>query len=200
MVYGNHNGRSGVGIAYSRNPETGEPNLYGEYIRRGEGDDIVHTSDAPPPIQDLRFTNALALEQLGHYLQVLEQNYKDAQLVEFVIDDGRLSVLERKPIHKSPHATVRIAVDMVKSRILTEREAIMKVDPAQVRPAHLLVVYCTASLPFVLFHNCFNHDSDDIFPLSDAGSSACKRLQECDWRRQQGFCWGGVRPSGVLSS
>lgn len=137
MVYGNRNSRSGVGIAYSRNPETGENHLYGEYVRKGEGDDIIHAGQAPAPIQDLRFSNAQALEQIASYLLALEENYKDAQLVEFTIDDGKLYILERKPMNKSPHATVRIAVEMVKSRLLSEREAIMKVDPMQVRRLRL---------------------------------------------------------------
>ena len=105
MVYGNRNSHSAVGIAYSRNPQTGEHHVYGEYVRRGEGDDVLHTPHTPEPIQNLRFTNARVLEQIAHFLQLLENNYKDAQVVEFTIDDGQLFVLERRPAKKSPHAT-----------------------------------------------------------------------------------------------
>ncbi|CAE7456161.1 ppdK, partial [Symbiodinium microadriaticum] len=126
--------------------------VYGN--RNREGDDIAHTAQAPAPIQDLRFTNAHALEQIAHFLALLENNYRDAQLIEFTIDD------------------VRIAVDMVKCKLLSEREAIMKVDPLQ------MVYFLSPMIDPV--HTYANVDVLGIGSKSSAGAVSGKAVFTTD--------------------
>lgn len=131
MVYGSHNSLSGTGIAYSRNPETGENTVYGEYLSRAGGDDIILGPHLPKPLEVLEVHLGTEYTALHEYLKTLERSYKDAQVIEFTIDNGKLYILETKNAKRSPKAAVRIATEMVKDGIITQREALMKIEPHQ---------------------------------------------------------------------
>ena len=131
MVYGNMGDDSGTGVAFTRNPSTGEKKLYGEFLMNAQGEDVVAGIRTPQSIDQLRDTNQAAYDQFVAIADKLEAHYRDMQDMEFTIEKGKLFMLQTRNGKRTAHAALRIAVDLVESGTLTKREAIMKVDPKQ---------------------------------------------------------------------
>lgn len=129
MVFGNLNEISGTGVAFSRNPSNGEKEVFGEYLLKAQGEDIVAGIRTPEPISKLKEQLPEIYDQFIKLAKVLEDHNKDMQDIEFTIENGKLYLLQTRNGKRSPYAAVKIAVDMVKEGILTKEEAIMKVDP-----------------------------------------------------------------------
>ncbi|WP_373080121.1 pyruvate, phosphate dikinase [Fusobacterium varium] len=129
MVFGNLNDISGTGVAFSRNPSNGEKEVFGEYLLKAQGEDIVAGIRTPEPISKLKEQLPEIYNQFIKLAKVLEDHNKDMQDIEFTIENGKLYLLQTRNGKRSPYAAVKIAVDMVNEGIVTKEEAIMKVDP-----------------------------------------------------------------------
>ncbi len=132
MVYGNLNEFSGTGVAFSRNPSTGEDKLYGEYLINAQGEDVVSGVRTPENILTLKDKMPDIYEQFLHIAKQLEQHYHDMQDMEFTIENNKLYILQTRNGKRTATAAIKIAVDMVKEGLITKEEAILRVEPEQI--------------------------------------------------------------------
>ncbi len=132
MAFGNLGNDSGTGVAFTRDPNTGEKVLYGEYLVNAQGEDVVAGIRTPKPIADLRRDLPKAYAEFEKIAKRLELHYRDAQDLEFTIEKGRLYMLQTRSAKRTARAALKIATDMVKERLITKDEAIARVDPMQV--------------------------------------------------------------------
>ena len=130
MVFGNMGDTSGTGVGFTRNPSTGENHFYGEYLTNAQGEDVVAGVRTPQPIDRLEQEMPSVYRQLHTITKRLEQHYRDIQDFEFTIQDGTLYLLQTRNGKRTAQAAVRIAVDMVKEKLITEQEAVLRVDAA----------------------------------------------------------------------
>jgi len=130
MVYGNMGATSGTGVAFTRDPATGERRFYGEYLMNAQGEDVVAGIRTPQPIAKLARSSPQAWRELQAVQSMLERHYRDMQDLEFTIEDGRLFMLQCRAGKRTGFAAVRIAVEMVKERLITREEALLRIDPA----------------------------------------------------------------------
>ena len=130
MVFGNMGDTSGTGVGFTRNPSTGENHFYGEYLTNAQGEDVVAGVRTPEPIENLRQEMPEVYRQLHDITKRLEQHYRDIQDFEFTIQDGTLYLLQTRNGKRTAQAAVRIAVDMVKEKLISEQEAVLRVDAA----------------------------------------------------------------------
>lgn len=133
MVFGNFDECSGTGVLFTRNPLTGEAAPYGEYLARAQGEDVVSGRFTPRPLTALADCLPEAHEALLKAAGRLEQAGRDVQDIEFTIDRGRLYFLQSRAAKLSPHAAVRIAVDLVREGVIDEAEALRRVTPEHVQ-------------------------------------------------------------------
>ena len=131
MVFGNMGAKSGTGVAFTRNPSTGENKFYGEFLMNAQGEDVVAGIRTPEPIQDLKKHLPKAYKELVGIRNKLEKHYKDMQDIEFTIQEGRLFMLQTRTGKRTGLAAVKIATDMVKSRLITQKTALTRVEGAQ---------------------------------------------------------------------
>ena len=131
MVFGNLGDESGTGVAFSRNPATGENELYGEYLMNAQGEDVVAGIRTPQPIAELEKQNPEVFAQFVSICKKLENHYKDMQDMEFTIENGKLYMLQTRNGKRTAKAALKIAVDLVKEKMLTEKEALLMIDPTQ---------------------------------------------------------------------
>ncbi len=131
MVYGNMGNDSGTGVAFTRNPATGEKKLYGEFLMNAQGEDVVAGIRTPQSIDRLKEINPQVYDQFAKFATTLEKHYKDMQDMEFTIERGKLFMLQTRNGKRTAQAALRIAVDLVREGMVTKEEAIMKVDPKQ---------------------------------------------------------------------
>lgn len=129
MVFGNMGDNSGTGVAFTRNPSTGENKYYGEYLMRAQGEDVVAGIRTPKHLDDMKKELPEVYEELTSIFDRLEKEYKDMMDVEFTIENGTLYILQSRSGKRTGPAAVRIAVDLVSEKILTKEEAILKVEP-----------------------------------------------------------------------
>ncbi|MEE9525460.1 MAG: pyruvate, phosphate dikinase [Candidatus Woesearchaeota archaeon] len=129
MVYGNMGDSSGTGVCFTRDPSTGENKFYGEYLMNAQGEDVVAGIRTPLPISKLEACMPDVYKQLVEIYQNLEAHYKDMQDMEFTIQDGKLFILQTRTGKRTATAAVRIAVEMVDEKLITQEEALMRVDP-----------------------------------------------------------------------
>ncbi len=129
MVFGNMGENSATGVAFTRNPGTGEPEFYGEFLINAQGEDVVAGIRTPQPISKLKEIMPGPYEELLKIRKRLEQRYKDMQDIEFTIQEGKLYMLQTRTGKRTGFAAIRIAVDMVKEGLITDKEAILQVDP-----------------------------------------------------------------------
>jgi len=129
MVFGNMGATSGTGVAFTRDPATGRNVFYGEYLMNAQGEDVVAGIRTPQPISTLRKVNAKVYKQLVGIRAKLEKHYRDMQDVEFTIERGTLYMLQTRTGKRTAAAAVKTAVDMVKEGLITEKEAVMRVEP-----------------------------------------------------------------------
>ena len=131
MVFGNKGETSGTGVAFSRNPATGENKIYGEYLMNAQGEDVVAGIRAPQPISKLEEQNPKIYNQFVNIVNKLEKHYRDMQDMEFTIEDGVLYFLQTRNGKRTAQAALKIAVDLVNENMLSKEEAILKVEPKQ---------------------------------------------------------------------
>ncbi len=138
MVFGNMGQTSATGVAFTRNPSTGEKKLYGEYLLNAQGEDVVAGIRTPQPISQLVEELPTAYAQFKEITQLLERHYRDMQDVEFTIERGRLWMLQTRTGKRTGAAAVKIACDMVDEELIQPREAIRRVESGEVDAAFLL--------------------------------------------------------------
>ncbi|WP_304263133.1 pyruvate, phosphate dikinase [Kallipyga massiliensis] len=129
MVFGNMDETSGTGVAFSRNPATGENKLFGEYLMNAQGEDVVAGIRTPFPISHLEEDNPKVYKQFLETSERLEKHYKDMQDMEFTIQEGELFLLQTRNGKRTTSAAVKIAVDLVHEGMITKEEAILMVEP-----------------------------------------------------------------------
>ena len=131
MVFGNKGETSGTGVFFTRNPSTGENEFYGEFLMNAQGEDVVAGIRTPEPITALNRIMPQCYEQLVDIYTNVEKHYKDMQDMEFTIEDAHLYILQTRNGKRTGKAAVKIAVDMVKEGLITEQEAIMRINSDQ---------------------------------------------------------------------
>lgn len=132
MVFGNMGTDSGTGVAFTRNPSTGEKVLYGEYLLNAQGEDVVAGIRTPSKISRLQDDMPHVYEQFQQIAQKLEQHYRDMQDLEFTVEKGQLYMLQTRSAKRNAQAAVKVAVDMVAEGLISEEEAVRRVEPSQV--------------------------------------------------------------------
>jgi pyruvate, orthophosphate dikinase len=130
MVYGNMGDDSGTGVAFTRNPSTGENKFYGEFLINAQGEDVVAGIRTPKSTDEMTAWNKIAYQQLMKIKDKLEKHYKEMQDIEFTIERGKLYMLQTRTGKRTGPAAVRIAVEMVKEGLITEEQAILRVPAA----------------------------------------------------------------------
>jgi len=131
MVFGNMGDKSGTGVAFTRNPANGTNEFYGEYLINAQGEDVVAGIRTPDPISTLKKKMLTIYQQLDKIRLKLERHYRDMQDVEFTIQEGKLFMLQTRSGKRTGLAAVKLAVDMVKEKLITEHEALMRIDGDQ---------------------------------------------------------------------
>ena len=131
MVFGNKGDDCGTGVAFTRNPSTGENKLYGEYLINAQGEDVVAGVRTPQDISTLETVMPSVYEEFVKTTQILEKHYRDMQDMEFTIENGKLFMLQTRNGKRTAQAALKIAVDLVNEGMLTKEEALLKVEPKQ---------------------------------------------------------------------
>ncbi|MHB1938007.1 MAG: pyruvate, phosphate dikinase [Acidobacteriaceae bacterium] len=131
MVFGNLGETSGTGVGFTRNPATGENKFFGEYLLNAQGEDVVSGIRTPEPISDLQRQMPDVYQQLQTLTNKMEKHYRDVQDFEFTIQEGKLYMLQTRNAKRTGLAAVHIAIDMVDEKLITEKEAIFRVEPNQ---------------------------------------------------------------------
>ncbi len=131
MVFGNMGKTSGTGVAFTRNPSTGEKEFYGEFLMNAQGEDVVAGIRTPQKISELKKIMPRAYVQLLGIQKKLERHYKNMQDIEFTIEKGKLFILQSRNGKRTAQAAIKIAVDMVKEKLISQNEAALQVDPVQ---------------------------------------------------------------------
>ena len=131
MVFGNSGDRSGTGVAFTRNPATGEKALFGEYLINAQGEDVVAGVRTPSPISKLKEEMPEVYEEFANIADRLEKHYKDMQDMEFTIENGKLYMLQTRNGKRTANAALKIAVDIVDEGMIDEEEAVLRVEPQQ---------------------------------------------------------------------
>lgn len=131
MVFGNMGNDCGTGVAFSRNPATGENKLFGEFLMNAQGEDVVAGVRTPEPIDHLKKTMPAAYKEFARISKLLEHHYHDLQDMEFTIEHGKLFMLQCRNGKRTANAALKIAVDMVNEKLITKDEALLMVEPKQ---------------------------------------------------------------------
>ena len=132
MVYGNMGDDSGTGVAFTRDPNTGEKVLFGEYLTNAQGEDVVAGIRTAPKISQMQTDMPAVYAEFQRIGQQLEKHYRDVQDLEFTIERGKLYMLQTRSAKRTAAAAVKIAVDMVEEGIITPRDAVSRIEPAHV--------------------------------------------------------------------
>jgi pyruvate,orthophosphate dikinase len=132
MVFGNRGATSGTGVVFTRDPSTGAKYLYGEFLANAQGEDVVAGIRDPQPISALRRSMPEAYAELAAVCERLEQHFRDMQDIEFTVQEGTLYLLQTRSGKRTAQAAVRTAVEMVQEGLIDKRQAVLRVDPAQI--------------------------------------------------------------------
>ena len=131
MVFGNMGDDCGTGVAFSRNPATGENEIFGEFLMNAQGEDVVAGIRTPQSIEKLKEVNEKAYEDFIKYAKKLEKHYRDMQDMEFTIEHGKLYMLQTRNGKRTANAALKIAVDLVEENMIDKKEAILRIEPKQ---------------------------------------------------------------------
>ncbi|MCD5414838.1 MAG: pyruvate, phosphate dikinase [Clostridiales bacterium] len=131
MVFGNMGEASGTGVAFTRNPSSGEKKLFGEFLINAQGEDVVAGIRTPNEISQLKEIMPKTYDEFIKIAEVLEEHYKEMQDIEFTIENNKLYILQTRTGKRTTQAAINIAVDMVEEGLITKKEAIFKVEPTQ---------------------------------------------------------------------
>jgi len=132
MVFGNTGEDSGTGVAFTRDPNTGEKQFYGEYLPNAQGEDVVAGTRTPFPLTKLQDINPAVYDQLLDIFSKLENHYRDMQDIEFTVEHGILYLLQTRNGKRTPYASVKIAVDLAEEERISKEEAVMRVTPEHI--------------------------------------------------------------------
>ncbi|HEY6836240.1 MAG TPA: pyruvate, phosphate dikinase, partial [Gaiellaceae bacterium] len=131
MVFGNKGPQSGTGVAFTRDPSTGEQGLYGEFLADAQGEDVVAGIRTPEPLEAMKQQLGPAFDELLETMRRLEEHYRDVQDIEFTVEDGRLYLLQTRSAKRTATAALKAAVSMVEEDLITREEAVARIDPGQ---------------------------------------------------------------------
>jgi pyruvate, orthophosphate dikinase len=131
MVFGNKGDESGTGVAFTRDPSTGEPGLYGEFLANAQGEDVVAGIRTPEPLAHMEQRLPAAFAQLLDTMRRLEEHYRDMQDIEFTVEDNELYLLQTRSAKRTAAAAVKAAVDMADEGLISREDAVARIDPAQ---------------------------------------------------------------------
>jgi pyruvate,orthophosphate dikinase len=131
MVFGNMGNTSGSGVAFTRNPATGENKIFGEYLINSQGEDVVAGIRTPSPISELAHDLPKVYDEFIEISNTLEKHYRDMQDMEFTVEEGKLYFLQTRNGKRTASAALQIAVDLVEEGMITKEEAVLRVDPKQ---------------------------------------------------------------------
>ena len=131
MVFGNKGADSGTGVAFTRDPATGEQGIWGEFLTNAQGEDVVAGIRTPQPIAEMKAALPEAYDQLLETMHRLEEHYREMQDIEFTVEEGRLYLLQTRSGKRTAQAALRIAVEMVEEGLITKEEAVARIDPGQ---------------------------------------------------------------------
>ncbi|HEY6041178.1 MAG TPA: pyruvate, phosphate dikinase, partial [Anaerolineae bacterium] len=132
MVFGNMGDDSGTGVAFTRDPSTGEDALYGEYLVNAQGEDVVAGIRTPMKIAEMKTRSPKVYEQFRKIARQMEKHYREMQDLEFTVERGKLYMLQTRTGKRTAQAAVKIAVDMVREKLITKKEALQRVEPIHV--------------------------------------------------------------------
>ena len=132
MVFGNSDQASGTGVVFTRNPASGEHQLFGEFLLNAQGEDVVAGIRTPEPIAALETALPKAYAAFQDYAKILENHYKDMQDIEFTIEKGKLYILQTRNGKRTAKASLKIALDLVDEGIISKKEALQRVSPATI--------------------------------------------------------------------
>lgn len=132
MVFGNKDKNSGTGVVFTRNPSTGDKELFGEYLEQAQGEDLVAGKKTPQPIKTLKLQLPEVYTQLETKADALERHFRDIQDIEFTVEDGKLYILQTRAGKRTGRAAVKIAVDMVREGLIPPEEAILRITPQDI--------------------------------------------------------------------
>jgi pyruvate, orthophosphate dikinase len=131
MVFGNKGGTSATGVTFTRNPSTGEPGLFGEFLVNAQGEDVVAGIRTPEPIARMEQVLPQAFDELQDTIRRLEEHYRDMQDIEFTVEDGTLYLLQTRTAKRTAAAALKAAVDMVDEGLISREEAVARIQPGQ---------------------------------------------------------------------
>jgi len=132
MVFGNMGYDCGTGVCFTRNPSTGQKEYYGEFLMNAQGEDVVAGIRTPEPMVRLKKVNAQIYKQLTDLMDKLERHYKDMQDIEFTIQENKLYILQTRNGKRTATAAIRCAVEMVKEKLISKKQAVLRVNPEQI--------------------------------------------------------------------
>jgi pyruvate, orthophosphate dikinase len=130
-VFGNKGEDSGTGVAFTRNPSTGEQGIWGEFLTNAQGEDVVAGIRTPLPITEMKDRLPEAFDQLVDTMRRLEERYREMQDIEFTVEEGKLYLLQTRSGKRTAQAALKIAVDMVEEGLISREEAVARIDPKQ---------------------------------------------------------------------
>src|SRR3954449_8052584 len=131
MVFGNKGDRSGTGVAFTRDPSTGESGIFGEFLANAQGEDVVAGIRTPQPLEAMRAAMPEAFDEFVQNVRRLEEHYRDMQDVEFTVEDGKLYLLQTRAAKRTAAAALKAATAMVDEGLISREEAVARIDPAQ---------------------------------------------------------------------
>jgi pyruvate,orthophosphate dikinase len=131
MVFGNKGDRSGTGVAFTRDPSTGETGIYGEFLANAQGEDVVAGIRTPQPLEAMKDVMPEAFDEFLENMRRLEEHYRDMQDVEFTVEDGKLYLLQTRAAKRTAAAALKAAVAMVDEGLISREEAVNRIDPGQ---------------------------------------------------------------------
>lgn len=129
MVFGNLGADSGTGVAFTRNPATGEKKSYGEYLMNAQGEDVVAGIRTPKHLDSLKEDNDKVYKELIAIFSKLEKHYRDMQDVEFTIENGKLFILQTRSGKRTAPASIKVAIDLVSEKLISKKEALLRIEP-----------------------------------------------------------------------
>lgn len=207
MVFGNMGETSGTGVAFTRNPATGENKLFGEYLINAQGEDVVAGIRTPQDISTLKEVMPEIYDQFVKVTQILENHYKDMQDIEFTIENEKLFILQTRNGKRTAKAAINVAVDLVEAGIIDKKEAIMRIEPNQLdqllhptfedkalKEANLLAKGLPASPGAACGKVYFN--ADDVVEAVNNGEKALLVRQETSPEDIEGM----VKAEGILTA
>jgi pyruvate, orthophosphate dikinase len=131
MVFGNKGEQSGTGVAFTRDPSTGESGLYGEFLADAQGEDVVAGIRTPEPLERMKDRLPEAYDEFLETMRRLEEHYRDMQDIEFTVEDGKLFLLQTRSAKRTAAAALKAAVNMVDEDLISKEEAVARIDPGQ---------------------------------------------------------------------